>query len=890
MKKLCFNKNTLSYNSILVKLFSRYRPKKAVSDTNILKATTPFDLLNEDISGHNVKKLDKDTNFDMSGTAKEVVENFTNTVLPNIENFVERQLLDQFSDQLTPIEKETVKDAYGLRREKADKTQVKKEEAKFSESSLTPEENIKSRDIVINFQGKSVQEIKASDVGKVYILNKEQIDLMYPFDVYGLEFKKTYAQIRKMGIMIRKQGFMISNFLSYIKTPKERESHMKHLYNEICLNKQSLYEKLNSSFLDYSIVYQQVSESLLDFLYFNRNSNEKVRQLFSANDIFEGLVRKILSNFEDPIFAISFLYLKSSRDQIVNQLMMTLFEKFGAKVGLDSFELSELDHRISENDLITVKFFHQIIKQLQTIELKLDYSHLNKELDKIGNKVVNLTSDDIYSDGKVLLENNKLLKDIVGKDNNEYEKVKEALIFASIKNNVSREISSKTNFTFKINKPELICKEKDVLHSSKKEIPKNPKRVSIYADAPKNHNPLYKLDTIEVANLHSDELKSAWFNSSILLHGDAGVGKSGILNYLHLWAKSSGWFVVPVFRATRLYNLKAEEVETHVNGLYLTHRSAKEFLLELKIINLEILAKITHIPEFGKINFAGEKDGTLESFPTLWDEKREVFTDSWKQLPFAESKEEIAKEYPDHYKRISDYIPKPKNLLEIVEFGLDNPRFAHNAIAEVLNAIKTNKDIKSITIIDEYNEMFKPTDFHSFRFANYLHLKSPPYAFALIRLLMNFDGHLTYNGVKVCATSTGLYPRHECPPKKLALPEYLCMKVDHLKLNETRNIINYYNIVSKMNYKQMKENDVLYIHNLTQGNFSEINKVSSSPVVSEIPSYSNYLERKEFLWKLKPKDLESIKKSRDSRKIKESKRIERIEEMRKKNNTFNFYI
>jgi hypothetical protein len=99
MKKLCFKNKKLSYETVFVKMFSRYqRIKKQVSETNFSKKTTPFDLLNEDISGHNIKKLDKDTNFDMSGTAKEVVENFTNTVIPNIENFVERQLLDQYSE------------------------------------------------------------------------------------------------------------------------------------------------------------------------------------------------------------------------------------------------------------------------------------------------------------------------------------------------------------------------------------------------------------------------------------------------------------------------------------------------------------------------------------------------------------------------------------------------------------------------------------------------------------------------------------------------------------------------------------------------------------------------------------------------------------------------
>jgi small subunit ribosomal protein S29 len=57
--------------------------------------------------------------------------------------------------------------------------------------------------------------------------------------------------------------------------------------------------------------------------------------------------------------------------------------------------------------------------------------------------------------------------------------------------------------------------------------------------------------------------------------------------------------------------------------------------------------------------------------------------------------------------------------------------------------------------MDGYNDWFKPSQYLSFRYENDKHLKGtiPPKDFALVRMLMKFDGHLMRNGYKLMATT-----------------------------------------------------------------------------------------------------------------------------------------
>jgi len=47
----------------------------------------------------------------------------------------------------------------------------------------------------------------------------------------------------------------------------------------------------------------------------------------------------------------------------------------------------------------------------------------------------------------------------------------------------------------------------------------------------------------------------------------------------------------------------------------------------------------------------------------------------------------------------------------------------------------------------------------------------PPYDMAIPRLIMNFDGHLINNGVKILATSQKRMYNHICKPEMINFPK-----------------------------------------------------------------------------------------------------------------------
>ena len=93
-------------------------------------------------------------------------------------------------------------------------------------------------------------------------------------------------------------------------------------------------------------------------------------------------------------------------------------------------------------------------------------------------------------------------------------------------------------------------------------------------------------------------------------------------------------------------------------------------------------------------------------------------------------------------------------------------------MAEVLYQINRSETHKLMILVDEYNELFRPSEYFSYRYANLKggDNKIPPYDIALCRMFMNFDGHLMKNGVKVFASSSGKYHNHNFSPEMINFP------------------------------------------------------------------------------------------------------------------------
>ena len=73
--------------------------------------------------------------------------------------------------------------------------------------------------------------------------------------------------------------------------------------------------------------------------------------------------------------------------------------------------------------------------------------------------------------------------------------------------------------------------------------------------------------------------------------------------------------------------------------------------------------------------------------------------------------------------------------------------------------------------VDNINQWLQPTEYSSFRYSNTRKYKKsvPPHDLALVRLLMQFDGHFCRNGFKAMATSHLRQYNHIAHPEELGL-------------------------------------------------------------------------------------------------------------------------
>ena len=87
---------------------------------------------------------------------------------------------------------------------------------------------------------------------------------------------------------------------------------------------------------------------------------------------------------------------------------------------------------------------------------------------------------------------------------------------------------------------------------------------------------------------------------------------------------------------------------------------------------------------YGKCDISGVHDSENEPCPRLWDEKRKVWNDEWKKMLYEPELQYYQARYDAMDYRMSDRLEAPKKLIDIINFGLENPDASTNAFAEIL--------------------------------------------------------------------------------------------------------------------------------------------------------------------------------------------------------------
>lgn len=667
-------------------------------------------------------------------SAFDYINSFVTKVIPKIESFVEKRLLEKFKMNLNPKEQVLVDDAYRMRKHLGLKNVIPRpEEARKSEEAHTYFNYELIKDMFSSVNGSGLINHSYDDIAKYTYFPNKLKDELFPFGCYGDYMKLEFEKTKLFSIMCREEGLKLANTFANIQTHEER---LEKIDFEAILNKKFNFKEEIKNFNTFSLFYQEIAYSLLKVL--DSFNNYEYNYLFLNAGIFDGLVTVLTRSLIKNPFNI-FMCVPASRYKIIEQIVKEIYSKFANNLKHKSLDIVQNELKVTEKEFYPLSEFNDIIAQFKIFKFELDYQDVFNFADELK---INLNKD--------------LFK------------------------------IPKSNFTLFL---------------------------TTYYDGANEWRP--------------EEYKQVMpgfkgFNSGVLLSGE-GNGKSMILAYLHAWAKESNWFVFPVERITK-YTQDAYPIERHYSGIYVQPELAQHFLRDFKIINYKLLSEFqVDLTQYGKCDFAGNIDGEPEAVPILWDEGRQVFTDSWKVWNPESEEEILIKDFPDHYKRIRDVLPKPKTLLEIADKGLNDQRFSNCAVAEILNALMKSEKYKTMVLIDEYNELFKPTIYDSYKYANYKNYdtKIPPHDLAMCRMFMKFNGHSFKQGVKVMAISLKQYDRHIFKPESIHFPKGYVVNVDNLKLNDLRNAMNYYN-TTKLAPDVYGEEEINHMYALTGGNWRQL--------------------------------------------------------------------
>lgn len=146
--------------------------------------------------------------------------------------------------------------------------------------------------------------------------------------------------------------------------------------------------------------------------------------------------------------------------------------------------------------------------------------------------------------------------------------------------------------------------------------------------------------------------------------------------------------------------------------------------------------------------------------------------------------------------RCADKLQNPKKLIDIVNFGIANPDLSTSCFGELMEQLYNSNQFHVLFALDGFNDWLKPSNYLSFRYENNRNTRGyiPPHDFALVRLLMKFDGHQMRNGFKLMATTHMRQYKHLCTPEMINFPNGYHTKVENLALNDFRNMTTYYHV------------------------------------------------------------------------------------------------
>ena len=315
------------------------------------------------------------------------------------------------------------------------------------------------------------------------------------------------------------------------------------------------------------------------------------------------------------------------------------------------------------------------------------------------------------------------------------------------------------------------------------------------------------------------------FNSGVMLYGDRGAGKSGLLAFVTAWAWRNNWIVIKIPSVHRLTQTAIPFKRHEESRLYLQPELAKEFLDDLVKTNEHLLSNIpVDLKIYGHFNFTGCHENEPLAVPNSYDEwTQSNLYDSDKFL-FPGELQANLNEQRQWKTKLKEKLPAPKTVLELCKFADTEPDYTTNIIAEVIEQLQNQEAYPVFTAVDDYNYFYRRSVYPSFRYDN-KKFKGfvPPYHMALCRLFMKMDGHKYKNGFKLVASSNFHLYKHLFTPEKIDHPRGFSVKLEGAKLNYFRNAIYHYTNLNLLKEDVIDENLIQQYYVESQGNWGILN-------------------------------------------------------------------
>ncbi|KAF8822824.1 hypothetical protein IE077_002472 [Cardiosporidium cionae] len=244
----------------------------------------------------------------------------------------------------------------------------------------------------------------------------------------------------------------------------------------------------------------------------------------------------------------------------------------------------------------------------------------------------------------------------------------------------------------------------------------------------------------------------------ILLDGHRGTGKSSALNCIVPWAREQGWMVLFEPRASR-FGSEVSEVRRSTTGIYIQSEQSRKFLERAAAYNASFFERIPVCHKvFGKCSLDGTHqmfsrrafdalvkkavDNQLREKYEIVDDFGNYLNDDVKHINILREKLQLWHKFRHDIKfhSLSERL-KPKNLWDIVDFGLQNEAFSSQCLYELFEQLKKQTMYPLLIVVDEWNECFPVSKYLSINYENTKYDGwIPSYHLSMPRLFFKWDG------------------------------------------------------------------------------------------------------------------------------------------------------